>query len=172
MSGNYKSELWDFDENTNYVLINGYKVLKYPDYLKASLLLSKINNLIRRCFESIFNNEMITPEVELLLTTPFYLQEMQLIEYQNNIKFQGLNKPKNVIPTNEIDIGPDKNLRAQYRVIFLTLRKNNKLLPIKFLKNLIAHELAHTALNHVTWRDDDHGGQFKLIYEIIMRNFN
>jgi hypothetical protein len=86
------------------------------------------------------------------------------------IKFVGLNKPKNVHLTNESNIGPDKNLRAEYRVIFLTLRENGKLKTIKSLKNLIAHELTHTALNHVQWRDDDHGPEFKMIYEIISRN--
>jgi hypothetical protein len=167
-----KSELWDFDEDINYIFINGFKVLLYPDYVKASLLLKRISSLIRNCFESIIENEMITPEVELLLTTPFYLQEMQLNEYQCKIKFEGLNKPKNVHLTNCIEIGPDKKLRAEYRIIFLTLRKNTKLQPLRCLKNLIAHELAHTALNHVRWRDDDHGGKFKVIYEMILRNFN
>jgi hypothetical protein len=167
-----KSELWDFDEDTNYIFSNGFKVLKYPDYFKASLLLRRIVNLIKRCFESIIENVMITPEIELLLTTRFYLQEMQLKENQRKIKFEGLNKPKNIYLSNDIEIGPDKNLRAEHRIIFLTLRKNGKLQPIKYLKSLIAHELAHTALNHVRWRDDDHTGKFNVIYQIILRNMN
>ena len=97
---------------------------------------------------------------------------MQLNKDQKLIKFEGLNKPKNVHLTNEIEIGPDKNLRAQYRIIFLTLRKNGKLLSINALKSLIAHELTHTALNHVLWRDDDHGPEFKLMNKIILNNLN
>ena len=166
------SELWDFDEYTNYIFSNGFLVLRYPDYFKASLLLRRVSNLIKRCFDSIIENEMITPEIELLLTTKFYLQEMQLKEYQNKIKFEGLNKPKNVRLTKFENIGPDKNLRAEYRIIFLTLRKKGKLQPIKYLKNLIAHELTHTALNHVRWRDDDHNGKFNVIYKTILRNMN
>ena len=169
---NPRYELWDFDENKNYINIFGFKVLDYKDSLKAATLLQNIKNLILNCFASILKYEMLTPEVELLLNTPFVLQEMQLEKDQLIIKFDGLNKPKNVHVTNEINIGPDKNLRAQYRIIFLTLRKNGKLMTIKSLKSLIAHELTHTALNHVQWRNDDHGPEFKIMYEIIMKHID
>ena len=169
---NPRYELWDFDENKNYINIFGFKVLDYKDSLKAATLLQNIKNLILNCFASILKYEMLTPEVELLLNTPFVLQEMQLEKDQLIIKFDGLNKPKNVHVTNEINIGPDKNLRAQYRIIFLTLRKNGKLITIKSLKSLIAHELTHTALNHVQWRNDDHGPEFKIMYEIIMKHID
>lgn len=170
---NLRSELWDFDENKNFIQIGEFKVLNIPSSsLKAARLLNRIKHLIIRCFRSILKNVMITPEVELLVTTPFLLQEMQLNKDQKLIKFEGLNKPKNVHLTNEIEIGPDKNLRAQYRIIFLTLRKNGKLLSINALKSLIAHELTHTALNHVLWRDDDHGPEFKLMNKIILNNLN
>lgn len=170
---NLRSELWDFDENKNFIQIGEFKVLNIPSSsLKAARLLNRIKHLIIRCFRSILKNVMITPEVELLINTPFLLQEMQLNKDQKLIKFEGLNKPKNVHLTNEIEIGPDKNLRAQYRIIFLTLRKNGKLLSINALKSLIAHELTHTALNHVLWRDDDHGPEFKLMNKIILNNLN
>ena len=165
------NHLWDFDETINYVNINGFKVLDVPDATNASVLLRRIKNLILRCFESIKFNEMITPELEVLLTTPFILQEMQLKKDQLVYKFEGLNKPKNVRLTNKDEIGPDKNLRASYRHIFLTLRNSNgKLKTIELLKPLIAHELTHTALNHVRWRDDDHDKNFMLYYNIILRN--
>jgi len=167
---NPRYELWDFNENKNYISILGFKVLNYPDAIKAAILLQKIKDLIFNCFTSILNNGMITQEIELLINTPFLLQEMQIKKDQLLIKFEGLNKPKNVHPTNESNIGPDKNLRAEYRIIFLTLRENGKLKTIKSLKPLIAHELTHTALNHVQWRDDDHGPEFKIIYEIILKN--
>jgi hypothetical protein len=167
------NHLWDFDENINYVNINGFKVLKFRDAYKASLLLRRIKNLILRCFESIKVNEMITPEIELLITTPFILQEMQLKKDQLIYKFEGLNKPKNVRLTNQDEIGPDKNLRAGYRHIFLELRNyNGKLKTIDSLKPLIAHELTHTALNHVRWRDDDHDKNFMLYYNIVLRNLH
>jgi hypothetical protein len=170
---NLKSELWDFDENKNFIQIGEFKVLNIPNSsLKAAKLLNSIRHLIFRCFKSILKNVMITPEIELLINTPFLLQEMQLEKDQKLIKFEGLNKPKYVHLTNEVEIGPDKQLRAQYRIIFLTLRKNGKLQTINSLKGLIAHELTHTALNHVLWRDDDHGPEFKLMNKIILENLN
>ena len=169
---NPRYELWDFDENKNYITIFDLKVLDYPDAIKAAMLLYSISELIFSCFKSILKHEMITPEVELLINTPFILQEMQLEKDQLLIKFEGLNKPKNLHYTNDIHIGPDKNLRAKYRIIFLTLRKNGKLKTINSLKNLIAHELTHTALNHVQWRDDDHGPEFEIMYKVILRNLD
>jgi len=163
--------IWDFDENKNYITIDGFKVLKKNDAVRASKLLKSIENLIHRCFFSIKHNEMITPEIELLLTTPFILQEMQLKKDQLLYKFEGLNKPKMVRLTNEEEIGPDKNLRAEYRHIFLQLRNSRgKIKTLNSIKNLIAHELTHTALNHVRWRDDDHDKTFNLYNQIIKRN--
>ena len=79
-----------------------------------------------------------------------------------NAGFYGLNKPKNVHKTNKPPIGKDKNLRPSYRVVMLTIRNSNGTVEscTKFLKLLI-HELSHTLANHVTWREDDHGKDFK-----------
>lgn len=165
--------LWDFNEDKNYTNVNGYKVLKYPDAEKAAQLLENINTLILSTFISIELNEKRTPEINLLLSTPFYLQEMQLPEDQGDIIFDGLNKPKEVKYTNFQGIGKDGKLRAKYRLIFLNLRdSNNRLKNITKLKKLIAHELAHTALNHVRWRDDDHGKEFDSMNKMILKYLN
>ena len=75
---NLRSELWDFDENKNFIQIGEFKVLNIPSSsLKAARLLNRIKHLIIRCFRSILKNVMITPEIELLINTPFLLQEMQ-----------------------------------------------------------------------------------------------
>jgi hypothetical protein len=34
----------------------------------------------------------------------------------------------------------------------------------------LSHELAHTALNHVKWRDDDHGRHFNEIDKLILKH--
>tara|TARA_Y100000992_G_C21271935_1_gene497434 strand:+ start:1775 stop:2287 length:513 start_codon:yes stop_codon:yes gene_type:complete len=162
--------LWDFDENKNYTKIGDYKVLNLKDANKASKLLNDIDLLILRTFISIELNEKRTPEINLLLRTPYILQEMQIIEDQGYIKFEGLNKPKEVKRTGSINIGLDGKLRAKYRKIFLTLRNyNGKLKKIKDLKVLIAHELTHTAMNHVTWKDDNHGEEFEKYNKLILR---
>ena len=165
-------ELWDFDENKNYILINGYKVLNTKNADKAVLLLNKLDNIILRTFSSIQFKESMTPELNLLITTPYSLQEMQLPEDQGMIIFEGLNKPKNVeFMSKETRLGIDGKLRAKKRLIFIQLRKeNNKLKPIKDLIGLIAHEFAHTAMNHVTWRDDDHDKNFKKVNKIILKH--
>lgn len=168
-------ELWDFDEKKNYILINGYKVLDTTDATKAATLLNKIDNIILRTLISVqLNESIITPELNLLITTPYSLQEMQLPKDQRNIVFEGLNKPKNVeFMSNERDIGADGKLRAKKRLIFIQLRKkNNKLKTIKELSGLIAHELTHTAMNHVTWRDDDHDENFKKVNKIILKHIS
>ena len=164
--------IWDFDENKNYIKVGNYnyKVLNLKDADKASKLLNDIDTLILRTFISIQFKEKRTPELNILLQTPYVLQEMQLVKDQGTIKFEGLNKPKEVKRTNEPSVGPDGKLRAKYRKIFLTLRnENGKLKTLKQLKSLIAHELTHTALNHVRWREDDHDEKFNFYNKLILR---
>lgn len=162
--------LWDFDENKNYIKVNNYKVLNLKDSEKASKLLNEIDLLITRSLISIELKEKRTPEINVLLETPYFLQEMQLIKDQGSIKFEGLNKPKGVKKTGLTKVGDDGNLRASYRLIFLTLRNDNgKLKKISELKKLIAHELTHTAMNHVKWRDDDHNEVFNFYNKLIFR---
>ena len=45
--------IWDFNEDKNYKLVDGYKVLNFPDSKKASKLLNSINVLILSGFRSI-----------------------------------------------------------------------------------------------------------------------
>lgn len=157
-------EIWDFDENKNYILKHGYKVIKRADSEKAALLLKKLDLLIKITF-SILPSSKYT---DLLINTPYKLQEMQLEKDQGLYIFNGLNKPKGVTLTDLPRIGEDGSLRAKRRVIFLNLRKSSgKLKNIKELIPLLAHELAHTMMNHVTWRNDDHGKNFKQQEKLI-----
>tara|TARA_B100000287_G_scaffold372280_2_gene370818 strand:+ start:611 stop:1114 length:504 start_codon:yes stop_codon:yes gene_type:complete len=165
--------VWDFNEDKNYIKVNGYKVLNTATSEKASNLLKRIEKFIYILFKKLIKHEKITPEIHLLITTPFYLQEMQLEKDQGTIKFLGLNKPKIVTKTNKIKIGLDGNKRAKYRVIFLTLRDDNgKLKSLNSLKSLIIHELVHTALNHVTWKDDNHKKEFYEFENILKKYKN
>lgn len=160
--------IWDFDENKNYKIVMGYKVLDLPYKKEAAKLLYKIESKIYSLFMRLKNIRI--PELELLINTPFKLQEMQLIGDQGSIKFEGLNKPKNVINTKKQKIGLDGSLRATNRLIFLTIRnKYGKFKKIEELYPLIAHELTHTALNHVMWRKDDHPKEFKVYYKLLLR---
>lgn len=166
-------EFWDFDENVNFSIVNGYKVLNvYPDAKNAAKILKDLKFIVYRAFMSIYQNEEPTPEMLLLLNTPFRLQEMQLEKFQGDVLFEGLNKPKGVhVKKLASKIGKDGNLRATYRVIFLTIRnKNKKIKKIENILPLLSHELAHTALNHVKWRDDDHGKYFDYIDKLILKH--
>ena len=166
-------EFWDFNENVNFSLINGYKVLNiYPDTSSAAKLLDHLKFITYRSFMSIHNSEEITPEINLLLNTAFRLQEMQLENFQGDVLFEGLNKPKGIhIKKTAPKIGKDGKLRVTYRVIFLTIRnKNGKLKKTENILPLLSHELAHTALNHVKWRDDNHGKVFSKIDKLILKH--
>ena len=158
-------EFWDFDENKNFIKIGDYKVLNKKHATEAAELLEALKIISTLGINTIptFSNE-----INLLKSTPFHLQEMQLLKDQGRVKFDGLNKPKNVYKSECVSIGKDTNLRADNRLIFLTLRHNNgKLKNIETLLPLLAHELTHTALNHVRWRDDDHDFPFDYYEDII-----
>ena len=163
--------IWDFDENKNYIKIGEYKVLDLTDAEKAAELLNDIDTLILKALISIEIREKRTPEINILLQTPYFLQEMQLVKDQGSIKFEGLNKPKQVVKTNRIPVGEDGKLRAKYRGIFLNLRRQNgSVKTLREMKNLIAHEMTHTALNHVKWREDDHDENFNYYNKLILRH--
>lgn len=163
--------IWDFNEDKNYIKVGEYKVLNLPDAEKAAELLNDIDILIVKALISIEMKEERTPEINILLQTPYFLQEMQLLKDQGSIKFEGLNKPKFVVKTNKIPVGEDGKLRAKHRRIFLNLRKENgKLKTLRDLRNLIAHEITHTAMNHVRWRDDDHDEKFNYYNKLILRH--
>ena len=166
-------EFWDFNENVNFSMVRGYKVLNiYTNLADAAKLLNLLEFTIHKSLMNIRRTEKITPEINLLLTTPFKLQEMQLEELQGSVIFEGLNKPKEIYTDKgSRSIGKDGNLRATYRDIFLTIRnKSGKIRKIKNILPLLSHELAHTALNHVRWRDDDHGRTFNVLDKMILKH--
>ena len=82
--------------------------------------------------------------------------------------FNGLNKPRSLYVSKKSPIGKDKNLRANHRHVFITLRNNGTFNDEKTIMNLVIHEIAHTMCNHVTWREDDHGKDFKHAEKLIM----
>ncbi len=88
----------------------------------------------------------------------FYL----LDEIPDGTLFLGLNCPRARFLSSDVSIGPDKNLRASYKEVYLT----TTLSPKKY-KELVLHELAHTGCNHVRWRDDDHKADFNEFYRYL-----
>jgi len=84
------------------------------------------------------------------------------VEIQPGTGFHGVNYPFGV--TNKpstTPIGKDKHLRANKRIVFLTMRKSaNVMQSDTFIRKLVIHELAHTVANHVQYRPDDHRKDF------------
>ena len=180
-------EFWDFDEDKNYITykVNNtpykvndkyYKVLsKYDNSLQAAVLLSHAEEYIIKVRDSIqgippgSDGTSLLDGIDILLKTPFQVQEMQINTREFPVEFEGLNKPKGVRKTWGAPVGPDGNLRADSRVIFLRLRwSNGSLKTLNHLKPLILHEITHTACNHVTFRDaGNHASDFNRYHKFI-----
>mgnify|MGYP000878013116 CR=1 FL=1 len=171
-------EFWDFDENKNYTTVNihgiNYKVLNiYHDYYTAGLILDYINNIIVMISNYLELNKYsnIYTDYDHKLIECFcdiHPNKHLLSEMQIGTMFYGLNKPKYLYKSKFTDIGKDGNLRASYRNVFITLRnKNGRFNDMKEIMKLVIHEIAHTMCNHVTWRDDNHGKDFKHSEKII-----
>lgn len=167
--------IWDFNETKNYTSVNNYKVLISPLAEPSSILLEKLDILVKILQRRLKITEVVIYDkyLDLLSKTPHILQEMQLHKDQGSVIFDGLNKPKRVHLTKNIPIGEDNRLRAGYRKVFLTLKhKNGRLKTVNEIKGLLAHELTHTALNHVTWKDDNHLKLFRDYNKIILSIIN
>ena len=176
-----KKEFWDFDENINYTTVNiqgkNYKVInKFPDYYSAALILNHIHYIIIQIsiylkinyYKYSKNDQIIIDCFFDIHPNNYLLSEMQL-----GTDFYGLNKPKNLYNSKKQPIGKDKTLRASYRHVFLTLRNSNgKFNDKEKIMKLVIHEIAHTMCNHVTWRDDDHGKDFKHAEKLIMNAYS
>ena len=175
-----EKEFWDFNENINYTTVNiqgrNYKVInKFPDYYSAALILNYIHNIIIQiCIYLKINYYKYSKSDQIIIDcfcdihpNNYLLSEMQL-----GTNFYGLNKPKNLYNSNKPSIGKDKKLRASYRHVFLTLRDSNGNFNDKEkIMKLVIHEIAHSMCNHVTWRDDDHGKDFKHAEKLIMNAY-
>lgn len=174
-----KKEFWDFDENKNYITVNihgrNYKVLNvYHDYYTAAQLLDHIYIVIFQICQYLETNKYSRKYTDYdrklidcfcdIHPHKYLLSEMQL-----GTPFNGLNKPRDLYLSNKESVGKDGRLRANYRHVFLTLRNNRgKFNNYNDIMKLVIHEIAHTMCNHVTWRDDDHGKDFKHAEKIIM----
>jgi len=176
-----QKEFWDFNETKNYITVNilgnNYKVLNiYPDYYTAVNLLNKINYIINQiCIYFIINYHRYSTKDKILIDCfcDIHPNKHLLSEMQLNTPFYGINKPRYLYNTNKYPVGPDGTYRAKYRHIFLTLRdKNGKFNNFDKIMKLVIHEIAHTMCNHIRWREDDHGEDFKHAEQMIIHVYN
>jgi len=189
---------WDFDESVlknvkaidgyNYLVNNNENVKKLIQVRnKVNKVCGHIHNNIRtfpqeaqdglRLFVSI-HGELSTNNTEVL--DPFrnrWIQNNGVTsrvlygEIPKGTMFNGLNKPKQRHVNKRAPvIGKDKYLRSKYRHLFFKIPSRNQNIENNTeFKDLVVHELAHTAANHQRWRNDDHGYDFNL-YESIIKN--
>jgi hypothetical protein len=164
-------DFWDFNETDNYVDVSykniNYRVLNKRNKKLAAQRLYEIETFINLMAELVRNNMYLTHgiltdmcQVFLSIHPHYYrVQEMQI-----GTMFDGMNKPKEVKLNKYLPkVGADGKLKASYRVIFFQLRHpDDKIKKFNELFRLVMHEIAHTGCNHVRWRDDDHGDDFKL----------
>ncbi len=172
---------WDFDEKCMVSLREGGHVYKMNDDDKKNLkILTFLRYEIERLCIELDNikhlykdDKFLRPRIKLFLEIhknnkgknytlneiPFYVLKDQ---------YEGLNKPKMRYYSNKESIGKDGNIRCKRRDIFLKLRTPTGWMSKKFIRNLILHEIAHTGCNHVQWRPDDHGDDFKVFESVLV----
>jgi hypothetical protein len=169
-------EFWDFDENMNYKTVsihgNNYKVLNnYHDYYTAAFtldLIHKIITLICKYFQVNFYKYSKTDQLYISCFLDIHPNKYLLSEMQLGTMFNGLNKPRDLYLSNKPSLGKDGKYRAKFRHVFLTLRNSNgKFNDFDTIMDLVIHEIAHTMCNHIRWRDDDHGKDFKHAEKLI-----
>jgi hypothetical protein len=100
-------------------------------------------------------------------SSKYLLSEFPYKKYMGKCPaFEGLNQPKLRVMTHEKPVGLDGQMRAGYRDVFLDLGviKRNGL---KEFRELIIHELSHTAASHVNFYDDNHHFDFKVAEKIL-----
>lgn len=170
---------WDIDEYENYIVVNSpiynskYSIISYyKNRNRAIILLTIIDKLIRtyasiikKNFDDIPNNLKDGFKVFLYI----HPNKHRLFELPINSDFIGLNKPKDIKINNKLpSVGEDGNLKPNKRYIFIKLRnKNGSFINIIDIFETVVHEIAHTAANHVKWRNDDHKQDFKLYYNYL-----
>jgi hypothetical protein len=178
---------WDFDEDINFetIKIDGYdyKVLrngKDPQRVAEKLhilrqIIDEIADYLREHYDDYSD---IPDELDIFLDLHgndgdnYLLSQIPKKDarFKNKkIDFMGLNKPKDRHMTNEPHVGPDQNMRSGYRDIFLEITPTtciDKIMP------LVLHELAHSGCNHIRWRPDDHGDDFKRFEDVLIKAYN
>ncbi|AOM63430.1 hypothetical protein [Heterosigma akashiwo virus 01] len=167
-------QFWDIDEEQKYnvYMYNNkqYKVLK--DNIETvriqNVKLLAFIDLNLKVYKTILNEmkddlkikyRYLLPGICIYINTPHEIMEI------NGKHFNGLNKPKNIYERERtLPVGKDGIFRAERRVIMLKLFRD----PVR-LFNLVVHELAHTFANHVKYREDDHGKDFKMYERFIKK---
>lgn len=176
-----KKKTWDIDETKNMLKLvgktgniylirntkNKQNVLKMLDFIDGYIKCLKME-LSKKWHEQTIDFSCLHGAI-LFIITPCTIQEMP-----RNYKFDGLNKPKNIVKLVNYDnlrFKKDSMLRAGNRHIMLTICENGKLRSWEKIKRLLLHELAHTMCNHVTYREEGNHLEDFHMYEKFLNKF-
>ena len=167
-----KKPFWDIEENKGFTRVGPFNMdNKHVFYkvrndfttgsMEAAYRIYQSDKFLKSIKKFLQINSWhpdINDEVLIFLKTPHKIQEIP-----SNATFKGINKPKNVKKHQGAAwVGPDKEQRASWRLIMLSIRKRNgSLKEWKDTQDLLIHEIAHTLANHVNYRHDDHKSDFK-----------
>lgn len=167
---------WDIDES--HIIKNGTRVRNVDKNQNRAIEdLKHLNTLMRyakqysqkEIDEDPFITEYVRHGLELFVNTDHKIIEMDPREG----RFRAINKPKNVRSRNITPHGTDGRLRASHRHILFRLRDSdyNRMYSTEFLTILFIHEICHTMANHVKWRYNDHGEDFKVYQRLVTKWF-
>ena len=107
--------------------------------------------------------ELILKKKPNIRISKFYCIWFQFSKFDN----QKLNKIKRIV-NNHLK-GTNFSIHLTVIGPYLQLDKE-EFKKIENILPLLSHELTHTALNHVKWRDDDHGRPFNSLDKLILKH--
>ena len=166
---------WDINED--HIIIDGVRVKNIERGLQSAVrdmkYLQTLFNYLSDTSKNYYVYGNLTKYelggLKLFIDTPHVLMEID----PHDDQFNGLNKPKNVRRHNVKPHGTDGNLRADKKCVMFRVRDQNmnRMHSTESLTMLFIHEMSHTMANHVRWRPDDHGEDFKIYQRLITKWF-
>lgn len=170
-------QFWDLEEEKGYIIANtegnNYYILNNRKNMSKALeIFKKINYFITELTSYLSNNFYRIPaelKPGIMILIMMHPQNQRLYELPEDSQFIGLCKPKGVrIRKNLPPIGKDKYLKATSKYLYIQIRKSDeKFKSFNEIKDIVIHELAHTAANHVTWKDDNHGKDYEKYHNFL-----
>lgn len=167
----YRRATWDFDEYTERVSFTRYDNSRRREVYVFVLKKRTVQEMIDTALV-LFAAEQITHEAQEVCrslgnnrdhASLFARTAHTFYEIEDNDDFVAVNKPKNVHVCSGAEPDRPRNkdgvLRAHERYVMLSTRV--LLDDYGSLLSTLIHELAHTLCNHVRFRTDDHGDDFR-----------
>ena len=172
-------EFWDLEEKKGYVIANvngsNYYILDNRKHMAtAAEIFKRIDYFIMDLSSYLSTNfHKVPPELKpgIMILIMMHPHKQRLYELPEDSQFIGLCKPKGVKTNKNLPpIGKDKYLKATAKFLYIQIRNPDGTFKTGIeIEDIVIHELAHTAANHVTWRNDNHGKDYKQYHDFLKR---